>query len=588
MNALKPLLLAATMLFAAAPLQAASEPAMGDLSTALPTQLTPAQRADYGAIFAAIRASDWIAASTRIALVGDGPLTAVANAELYLAKGSPKVELEPLMALLTQAADLPQAAQLSRLAATRGALELPPVAQAQRLIWGETQPRRARAKSIKGDMIASELEGLIQPLIKDNQPAAAEALLGEREAALTPDALTEYRQRIGWSYYIVGDDRSARRMADKARAGIGEWVLQAEWLAGLAAWRMHDYDAAAGNFATVAARATEVELSAAGHYWAARADMAGAHPERVQARLRTAARMNETFYGMLAQSALGIVAANPNAFHNYRDAEWRGVAGRPNVKAAIALVEIGERDLAEELIRYQAKISPSDHNGLLHLASVLNLPATQLWLAHNRPQGAQINMAARYPAPDWKPARGWRVDPSLVFAHTLQESGFRATVVSSAGATGLMQVRPGTASDIARSRGEILDPRQLTEPATNIEYGQSYLEFLRDDRGTGGLLPKVIAAYNCGPLPVAEWNLREMDGGDPLLYIESIPYWETRGYVPIILRNYWVYEQRAGRQQSNSRTALVQGLWPRFPGLPGATAVRMKSKSYAAAAQGTK
>jgi soluble lytic murein transglycosylase-like protein len=196
-------------------------------------------------------------------------------------------------------------------------------------------------------------------------------------------------------------------------------------------------------------------------------------------------------------------------------------------------------------------------------------------------------MAARYPSPAWKPARGWRVDPSLVFAHTLQESGFRAQVVSSAGATGLMQVRPGTAGDIARGRGEYFDPRQLTDPGTNIEYGQSYLEFLRDDRGTGGLLPKVIAAYNCGPLPVAEWNSRQIDGGDPLLYIESIPYWETRGYVPIILRNYWVYEQKAGRQQSNSRLALVQGLWPRFPGLPGASAVRLKGKSYAAVDSGT-
>jgi hypothetical protein len=45
--------------------------------------------------------------------------------------------------------------------------------------------------------------------------------------------------------------------------------------------------------------------------------------------------------------------------------------------------------------------------------------------------------------------------------------------------------------------------------------------------------------------------------------------------VPIILRNYWVYEQRIGRAGS-SRTALVQGLWPRFPGMPGATAVRMQ------------
>ena len=116
----------------------------------------------------------------------------------------------------------------------------------------------------------------------------------------------------------------------------------------------------------------------------------------------------------------------------------------------------------------------------------------------------------------------------------------------------------------------------LNDPAHNIEFGQSYLEYLRDYSGTGGLLPKVIAAYNAGPAPVAEWNTRGIDGGDPLLYIESIPYWETRGYVPIVLRNYWIYEQKAGKD-SSSQAALAQGMWPRFPGLPGATAVRMQA-----------
>jgi soluble lytic murein transglycosylase-like protein len=137
-----------------------------------------------------------------------------------------------------------------------------------------------------------------------------------------------------------------------------------------------------------------------------------------------------------------------------------------------------------------------------------------------------------------------------------------------------MQVRPGTAGDIARWRGESSAGIQLNDPGTNIEFGQSYLEYLRDLPATGGLLPRVIAAYNAGPAPIAEWNLR-YDQSDPLLYIESLPYWETRGYVPIILRNYWVYEQRLG-QSSTSRSALVQGLWPRFPGMPGANAVRME------------
>ena len=548
-----------------------------------PSVLSTAQRLAYGEIFARIRAADWQGAASRLDALEAGPLHPVARAELYLAKGSPKVALEPLMALLAKAPELPQAAQLGRLAEVRGAASLPQLPQAQRLIWVAGQPRRARATSVKGDSVADELERQVQPLIRDNQPAAAEILLSEREHVLTPEALAEYRQRIGWSYYIVGDDTSARRLADKARAGVGEWTLQAEWLAGLASWRLRDCDAAAAHFAAVGARATDVELSAAGHYWAARADMVCGRPEHVQARLRVAARMGETFYGLLAQRALAVRVAPDSILHDYRDSEWRRIARRPNVEAAIALAEIGERALAEETIRHQSRISPGDHEALIHLASDLNLPAAQMWLAHNVPGGARVNMAARYPAPDWKPSHGWRVDPPLVYAHTLQESLFRTDVVSPAGATGLMQVRPGTAGDIARGRGERFDPRTLMHPADNLEYGQSYLEHLRDLGATGGLLPKVIAAYNAGPTPVAEWNRRNFDRGDPLLYIESIPYWETRGYVPIILRNYWIYELQAGRARSASREALVQGLWPRFPGMKGASAVRLTPRGdYAA------
>lgn len=579
-------LLAAAALLPAAPAAAqidqAVQRAIDRRGYPLPSILTPRQRDDYRAVFASIRAGDWSGAAARLDAMRDGPLHPIARAELYLARGSPKVPLDPLLQLLSSAPDIPQAAQIARLAEIRGAKELPRLPQAQRLIWVNGQPRRARARSVTGDKVAAQLESIVAPLIRDNQPATAEHALLDRQHVLTPEALTEYRQRIGWSYYIIGDDTNARRLADQARVGRGEWALHAEWLAGLATWRLQDCRAAAMHFATVAARATDQELAAAGNYWAARADMMCGRPEQVQARLRAAARLDETFYGLLSQRALAIRTPASRTLHDFRDAEWRPIADRSNVRIAIALAQIGERALAEEVIKHQCRISPGDHEALIHLASDLDLPSTQLWLAHNVPSGRRVNMAARYPTPDWKPSGGWRVDRNLVYAHTLQESGFRTAVVSPAGATGLMQVRPGSAGDIARSRGHAFDPRQLTDPAANLEYGQSYLEWLRDQSATGGLLPKVVAAYNAGPVPIGEWNLRNFDRGDPLLYIESIPYWETRGYVPTVLRNYWVYEQASGREDSPSREALVQGLWPRFPGMKGATAVRVTPGNYAA------
>ena len=568
MMRLRSLLLAAALALPAAPALAAD----AGTSRAAPAELSPDQRTLYRDVFAAIDAGDWATASAKLAASAEGPLHSAAYAELYLAKGSPRVELQPLVGLLEKAPEMPKADQIARLATTRGAASLPALPQAQSLVWQGSQPRRERAKTTKGDVAAAELEKLVQPLIVADQPREAEALLVQQEAMLTPEARTEFQQRIGWSYYLIGLDADARRLSEQARVGSGDWALHGAWVSGLAAWRMEDCRAAADAFGNVAARSSDVELVAAGHYWASRAEMLCGRPQQVQGRLRSAARHAETFYGLLAASALGIRNANHTGLHDYKDDEWRGIARKPNVRAAIALNEIGQRGLADQFIRHQARIGGSgDHNALLHLAADLNLASTQYWLAHNAPRGTSVNVAARYPRPDWRPTRGWRVDQALVFAHALQESSFRTEVISPAGAQGLMQVRPGTAGDVARWTGGSFERQQLKDPAANLEYGQAYLEYLRDLQATGGLLPKVIAAYNAGPKPIGDWNMRGIDKGDPLLYIESIPYWETRGYVPIVLRNYWVYEQANGKP-STSRTELVQGKWPRFPGAARATA----------------
>lgn len=571
---------------AAVPALAAAAPPAAVRATPQPTVLTAAQRTLYREVFAAIRGGRWADAAARLDAAPEGPLHASARAALYTAKGSPAATREQLAAVLASAPHLPEARQLAKLAQKRGVIEFPVIPEPQRLVWQDGQPRRAKTRSTAGDPVAASLEPVIQPLLVADRPGEAEQAFNLKREALSPPARTEFQQRIGWTYYLNGRDTDARRMTDYARNGTGEWTIQAAWVAGLAAWRQKDCAAAADAFATVGARAGDRELAAAGNYWAARADMACGRPERVQQRLRAAGAQRETFYGLLAAEALGIKGASFAGLHDFRDSEWRRIEAKPNIKAAVALAEIGERDLADEYVRHQARIgTASEHELLIHLACDLDMPATQYWLAHNVPVGARINAGARYPMPDWRPSGGWRVDQALLYAHTLQESGFRTSVVSHAGAVGLMQVRPGTAGDMARARGETLDRTQLTQPPANLEYGQRYLEYLRNMPPTGGLLPKVIAAFNAGPAPVIDWNARQLDGGDPLLYIESLPYWETRGYVPIVLRNFWVYELQAGKE-SPSREALVQGMWPKFPGAPGPAAVRMQPSRIAQRPEG--
>jgi|CXWL01.1.fsa_nt_gi soluble lytic murein transglycosylase-like protein len=539
-------------------------------------QLGPHAREKYREIFAAIHADDWADAAGKLDAMPEGPLHRVARAELYLAKGSPKVAGEALAALADKAPELPQAQALVRLAQARGVVSVPGLPAAQELRWLGSAPRRGKVAGSAARITAMSTR--IVPLLKGDRPNEAEGILDEMSLGLDSETLTEWQQRIAWSYYLTGDDAAARRLAGTARAGYGDWAAQADWVAGLAAWRQQDWQAASDSFASVARRSGDQEMAAAGHFWAARADTAGGHPERVEARLKAASLNSETFYGLLALQRLGLKVrpVDQSALGN--------IEARPNVRSALALAEIGELDLADQLIRHQARIGdPRDHAGLATIAGRMDLPATQLWLAHNGPVGAQAAVSARYPAPQgWRPVGGWRVDKALVFAHALQESQFRTNVTSPAGARGLMQVLPGTAAMLSRRRGEA-SVGPLANPSVNLEYGQSFMELIRDMSETGGLLPKVIAAYNAGPQPVGAWNARMRDNNDPLLYIESIPYWETRGYVTIVLRNYWMYQMQAGAP-AKSLAALSQGLWPRFPGLPGATAVRLTSAGGVASA----
>lgn len=525
-----------------------------------PTVLDSNEKQTFVAIYQAIKAQKWDEAEKLLDKAPQGPMAAMARAEYYLAPNSPKVDAERLQALLQSAPYLPQAEQLAAMARKRGADALPDRPGIRRFAWLGGAPKRDLPANAASDSLRSEL----QVFIKNDDPASAERLLESKANDLTTDALTELRYRVAWSYYIENDDLSAKRLAGVARASGGDWATQASWAYGLASWRLKDYAAAFEAFDSVARLAGNDDLKAAGLFWSARAAMAAKQPQQVQPRMQYAAKLPETFYGLLASESLGMEPIAKKAA-KISKLDWNALKDQENAFLAVALTEVGQTKLADEALRHQAKIGDArQHANLAQLAGSLNLASTQYWMGHYGPSRDQSNAMARYPMPNWEPTGGWRVTPSLVYAHALQESTFRTDVISPAGARGLMQVRPGTAQDIARARGNSFVASELDRPSVNLEYGQSYLEKLRDMPSTGGLLPKVIAAYNAGPTPLARWNMEIRDNGDPLLFVESIPYWETRGYVSIILRNYWIYEMRENKA-SGSLKGLAQYLWPNFP-----------------------
>ncbi len=423
-------------------------------------------------------------------------------------------------------------------------------------------PVRYRARPVQGEPAADALRTQIDALVRADDAAGAEAALLAAAPQLSVEARAEAGQRTAFVYYVLGRDLDARRVADTWRQGSsGEWSSQAAWISGLASWRLGDFNAASYAFQQAAPLAEQRELRAGAYYWAARSEQAAGRPQSVERLLRAAALSPESFYGLVARETLGMetrLSSDPFVAND------PPVGQLPNVKRATELARIGEPALAEEMLRHQAKIgNPSEHHALIQTAKRLDLAAAQLWLANHGQAGARSDPADRYPNPRWAPLNGWRVDPALAFGHIVQESAFRRTAVSAVGAVGLMQVRPITAQEVAQVRNVPYSRATLTDPRFNLEFGQTFIESMRRSSGTAGQLPRVIASYNAGPMPVARWAGIN-DKGDPLLWIESIPYWETRYYVPAVMRNMWVY-QGLNREDTTSLKDMAQHRWPAFP-----------------------
>lgn len=533
-------------------------------AAALPALLPAGDRAWYAGFYAAVEARDWARVEALFAERPDGPLHGAARARYYLDPASPAIDLPRLSEWLEDNIDHPQAEAIARVAQARGASELPrlPVVQSLRPQAGLT--RRNRPRSVDDGSMPAEIAKAIGERITADDPDGARLLVDGVDAALSAEARAEYRQKVAWSYYIENRDAEAFAQAQTVAAGRGPWVAEGAWVAGLAAWRLGNCRDAAIGFAQ-ANRASDPELSAAANYWLARSFVRCRQPAQAAAALRQAARFDETLYGMMAREQLGEPIPTNHLRPDLSTADWQRLEKRANARTAVMLAELGRRGEAAEALRHQARIGPAgEFPALARLARALGLPEAQRFMAYTAPPGTRPDPAARWPITGRQPRGGWRVDPALAFAHALQESSFREEVVSPANAIGLMQVRPIAAREHADEIG--LDARtiDLKDPAINLALGQEALGALAASGNTRGHLPKVIAAYNAGMTPVARWNTEIRDGGDPLLYMESIPFWETRAYVNIVLRNYWMYLRQAGAPAA-SRLDLAQNRWPSFP-----------------------
>ncbi len=530
-----------------------------------PRQLSESDAAYYRSVFRAIDAERWDEVRQLLGERRNGLLHKVALAEFYLHARSPRVEGDQIAEWLDGAERLPMAAQMVRLGMRRG-LENPPnlpnEVQFRRV---GSFPRRDRpAPTNDGTMPSSVSSAILEAITNDN-PDSARLLLDGVDANLSPEARAEWRQRVAWSYFIENMDARALAMAQSVSEGRGPWVAEGEWVVGLASWRLNDCGGASEAFRRAAGLAENVELRAASLYWASRAALRCRQPALSSQLLAEAAGNDQTLYGMLAAEQLGRTLPDRLANADLSDSDWDRIGNIENVRIAVALAEIGEDVLASEVLLHQARIGdPDDFAAYSRLARDLGMPQTQLSMAFNAPPGGRADPASFYPTPRWTPVNGWRVDPALAYAHILQESNFRASARSPANAQGLMQITPITVRQHAPTLNMSAASVDIYDPQINLAFGQRNLEMLQEDPATRDQLPKIMAAYNAGLTPVRRWESEIRDFDDPLLYMEAIPYWETREYVAIVMRNYWMYERQANTA-SPSRVALAQNAWPAFP-----------------------
>jgi soluble lytic murein transglycosylase-like protein len=386
---------------------------------------------------------------------------------------------------------------------------------------------------------------------------SARILLGGEDWAKAIEALSKplmRAHRFADLYHLAG-------LAGKYQTSR-RWQML--WLAGLAAYREGDMQSAARTFRSLVYTVPRGgRQNARAAFWAGRAYQASGNQKLGSVFTSMAAQNVTTFYGQLATAQL---KRSPNINWRrpvYQRDHLKNLLKLPAIQRVIALTQLGEYALAQQELRtaYHALPKEMDQT-LLALSLDFHLPNTAFTLAHNLKGTGQTFPSGLYPVPyKWRPYGRYQVDPALILAIMRQESSFDPNLTSRAGARGLMQLMPETAKYIRRISGKYALPTHiLFRPHTNVTLGQAYLSYLQQ-KFNGNLL-HVIAAYNAGPGNVGKWLT---DTGvydeDPLVFIESIPFKETKTYVKRVFANMWMYRHQFEKPRP-TLAAMANNAWP--------------------------
>jgi soluble lytic murein transglycosylase len=397
---------------------------------------------------------------------------------------------------------------------------------------------------------------------RDMVDPAVHILLSHPGDPVRPAAWWAERQVIARRVLATGDAERAYRIAEQHGELEGTAYAESEFLLGYIALRYkNDPGLAFDHFSRILTRVSTPYAKARAGYWGGRTAEAEDKPELAAKWYAAAADHMATFYGQLAAHQLGDDAPPRPVPEPVPDgAELARFDQNELVRTTRVFFDLGYREQGKTFLLSMTDkaTTPVQFAMLATLAETSGRIDLAIAVAKRAIEAGTPLMIHGYPVTTIP--GGGTAERSLLFAITRQESAFEHDAVSPAGARGLMQLMPLTASSIANKMQLPFSLERLTADGVyNVLLGRTYLEKLIDD--FGGSYALAIAAYNAGPGRVRQWL---HDYGDPrggninmVDWIENIPIDETRNYVQRVLENLQVYRGQVGR---NSAFSLVSDL----------------------------
>jgi soluble lytic murein transglycosylase len=348
-------------------------------------------------------------------------------------------------------------------------------------------------------------------------------------------ARQHHDQALRW-YARAGDARmDDEQLAWKVRAGLrrGHWQTVRD---------------------TIDRMSPEVRRYSAWTYWYGRA--LAAHGEDTASRayyLRIAGQAD--YYGLLADEELGYVGTLPQAKYVPTEDDVAKARRDAGLARARELIRLGMR--TEGVKEWQFAIRKFDDVQLLAAAELARREEIYDRTIHTADRTVRThNYSLRYPVPFHdifsEYARDHGLDEAWVLGLARQESRFIADARSSAGAAGLMQLMPRTAKFVASKIGiRRFHHRDVTKVETNVRLGSRYMKLVLDQLGHPVL---ASTAYNAGPSRARRWrDAKPLEGA---IYIENIPFSETRDYVRKVMANSVFYSAVLQRQPTPLKARL--------------------------------